>query len=318
MADVFISYNRSDRSFAAALAGELEARGFSVWWDTDIPPGRQYDDVIEAALAEARCVIALWSSNSIDSKWVRNEAGDALDRQILIPAMIAPDLRLPLEFRRVQAADLSRWQAGIASEPFEQMITEVRRLVGGAPRPVPPRPTPVPPLPPKPTPTPKAALSIGKKFGLGFLALMVMGAIAQWMERPGPQPVVGPGGNETVPAPTPSGQAGPGIDTPLQWRDYALLYDGRVRWDGRSPQAQISLRVTDGKTRRVIAQTDLAASVGSPTASRVVLSMQVGVPGDSSTQGPHSHPVNLIFDRIATDGSWQFVQNCMDPSNCYR
>ncbi len=153
MADVFISYNRSDRSFASKLAGELEARGFSVWWDTDIPPGRQYDDVIEAALAEARCVIALWSSNSIDSKWVRNEAGDALDRQILIPAMIAPDLRLPLEFRRVQAADLSRWQPGVASEPFEQMITEVRRLVGGAPRPVPPRPTPVPPPRPEPAPT---------------------------------------------------------------------------------------------------------------------------------------------------------------------
>src|SRR5262245_26023880 len=51
--DVFISYARGDHSRAAQLASVLATKGWSVWWDRDILPGRTFDDVIEEALTNA-------------------------------------------------------------------------------------------------------------------------------------------------------------------------------------------------------------------------------------------------------------------------
>ena len=54
MDDVFISYANEDKVRVLALAKALEARGFSVWFDRDIPPGATFDDVIEKELNAAR------------------------------------------------------------------------------------------------------------------------------------------------------------------------------------------------------------------------------------------------------------------------
>src|SRR5262245_29410493 len=100
MSEIFLSYAKGDRARAALLAELLEARGWSVWWDREIPPGRTFDDVIEEALTRARCVIVLWSAESVASRWVRTEASVAAERGILVPALI-DDVPIPLEFRRL-------------------------------------------------------------------------------------------------------------------------------------------------------------------------------------------------------------------------
>jgi hypothetical protein len=109
MSDIFISYASPDRDKARALAGVLDAKGWSVWWDRTIPPGKEFDEVIETALDSAKCVVVLWSKSSITSSWVKTEAADAMRRKVLVPALI-DQVKIPLEFRRLQAADLSRWQ----------------------------------------------------------------------------------------------------------------------------------------------------------------------------------------------------------------
>jgi hypothetical protein len=108
MSDIFISYSKEDRGKAKDIAEALVEQGFSVWWDRSILPGETFDTVIEAALDAAKCVIVLWSRTSVSSKWVKTEASEGDKRGILIPVLI-DDVKIPLEFRRMQAADLKDW-----------------------------------------------------------------------------------------------------------------------------------------------------------------------------------------------------------------
>ena len=108
MADVFISYASEDRDRAAKLASALGERGWSVWWDRKIVAGQAFDHAIERELETARSVVALWSIHSVASEWVKNEASVASERGVLVPALI-DRVKLPLEFRRKQTADLISW-----------------------------------------------------------------------------------------------------------------------------------------------------------------------------------------------------------------
>jgi hypothetical protein len=53
MTDVFISYAREDRDQTKILADMIVSARIEVWWDTSIEPGRNYEDVIDAAIASA-------------------------------------------------------------------------------------------------------------------------------------------------------------------------------------------------------------------------------------------------------------------------
>ncbi len=113
--EVFLSYASADRERVTTLVHALEAEGMQVWWDRDIAYGESFHKVIEQALDAAACVIVVWTSNSVASEWVVNEASDARKRNRLVPVMLEP-LTPPLEFRHLQTADLSRW-VGDASDP---------------------------------------------------------------------------------------------------------------------------------------------------------------------------------------------------------
>lgn len=330
MSDIFISYSSADRERARLFAQAFEQRGWSVWWDREIPPGRAYDDVIEEALAAARCVVVLWSKTATASGWVKNEASDAMQRKVLIPAVIDADLRIPLEFRRLQAADLSRWQGGSSVE-FEQFCDAIARNVGGdGPRPSPqpvPRPTPgpapqpyVPPAPPPgPVPPAKGRSSKALWIGIGF-AVLVLGGIASMVSEkqndrqgpfvpPVPAPVPAP-----VPTPEPNANAGPGMA--LSFRDHALSYQGRFAMTGVGMAAQLSIDVRDGKTGKSLGHRELAAYGRANAPGQNIFSAQVEVDGDSVTPGRHVHTLNLVFEQ-QPNGNWSFVRNCSGPGDCY-
>lgn len=134
MSDIFISYASEDRPTARALAEALEARGWTVWWDRRIPTGKDYADVIETELTAARCVIVLWSEHSVKSSWVKTEAADASGRGVLIPALI-DGVKIPLEFRRLQAADLVGWEGGESGAGFDTLVADLDALLGRPPAP---------------------------------------------------------------------------------------------------------------------------------------------------------------------------------------
>lgn len=105
MPDVFLSYARPDQYLANRIAGSLERNGLSVWWDFHIKPGDYFDKSIEKALLESNCVVVLWTSNSINSEWVKEEAFIAQKQHKLIPVLL-DDVEIPIGFRRIQAVDL--------------------------------------------------------------------------------------------------------------------------------------------------------------------------------------------------------------------
>jgi class 3 adenylate cyclase/predicted ATPase len=85
MADIFISYSKQSKAEAEQLANELQAKGFTVWYDTRLIAGDNFGDVIMSELAQARAAIVMWDSASVKSEWVRSEASRARARRILIP-----------------------------------------------------------------------------------------------------------------------------------------------------------------------------------------------------------------------------------------
>lgn len=86
--------------------------------------GQSFSAVIEKELDGAYCVVVLWSSASIESEWVLNEAAEGARRKILVPVRIE-DVRPPLEFRRLQTASLFDPNA-LEGPEFEACVGAIR------------------------------------------------------------------------------------------------------------------------------------------------------------------------------------------------
>lgn len=130
MSDVFISYASEDRERIIPLVQLLEAQGWSVWWDRTIFPGKTFDEAIQEAIDEARCVMVVWSNASVRSRWVKTEAAEGDRRGILVPAQLDP-CQLPLEFRRVQAAQLMGWRGGEDNVELQRLLGAISEILGG-------------------------------------------------------------------------------------------------------------------------------------------------------------------------------------------
>lgn len=129
MTDVFISYARQDRDRAEKLARAIEQRGFSVWWDRKIPPGRSFEEVIQESLGKAGCVVVLWSHQSVKSDFVKDEAQRAADSGRLIPILV-DEVPIPLGFGRIQTADLTSWREGEFHPQLEYVIESIAVFTG--------------------------------------------------------------------------------------------------------------------------------------------------------------------------------------------
>jgi adenylate cyclase len=122
VADIFVSYSRTDKARVAPLVSALEAQGWSVWWDPEITPGDEFDALIGAELEAARAVVVVWSPLSVDSRWVKGEARDAADRGVLVPVRFE-NARLPIDVRAIHTTELDGWAENRASAPFKALCT---------------------------------------------------------------------------------------------------------------------------------------------------------------------------------------------------
>lgn len=125
MADVFISYARGDAERARQVVDALTKDGVSVWWDRLIPSGMNWDEAIEAEISNARCVLVLWSVQSVASVNCRCEALFARDAGILIPALIET-CTVPLFQRTVQYSDLRTWSGAPDDAGWAALVNRIK------------------------------------------------------------------------------------------------------------------------------------------------------------------------------------------------
>jgi hypothetical protein len=145
MAEIFLSYANEDRETARAVADLLESSGWTVWWDRRIPAGRTWRSMIEEALRDMRCMIVLWSTHSVESDWVKEEAEEARALGNLVPVLIEP-VKPPVGFRSIQAADLTGWDGAKDFLGARQLIADLEALMGKPPRRKPPDGAEAPPI----------------------------------------------------------------------------------------------------------------------------------------------------------------------------
>jgi hypothetical protein len=129
MADIFLSYTEHDRDTVRRLADTLQAVGWTVWWDRRIPAGQTWRDVLERELQSMHCLVVLWSSRSVKSDWVCEEAAEARQRDRLVPVLIER-VRPPAGFREVQAADLVDWDGSRDFPGLQQLIGDIEQMIG--------------------------------------------------------------------------------------------------------------------------------------------------------------------------------------------
>ena len=133
MADIFVSYARTDKARVAPLVAALEAQGRSVWWDSEVTPGQEFDREISAELDAAKAVIVVWTPHSVDSRWVRGEAREAADRGVLVPVRFE-NAKLPLDARAVHTIDLDHWGENPGSVEFRDLSRALSTLLAPASR----------------------------------------------------------------------------------------------------------------------------------------------------------------------------------------
>ena len=107
------------------VATQLGNCGISVWWDVNLSPGDDFGFVIHEQIKASKCVIVVWSSASITSRWVYAEATLADEQNKLVPVMIG-DCKIPPPFNVIHCTDLSDWKGDTQHPPWQRVINAVR------------------------------------------------------------------------------------------------------------------------------------------------------------------------------------------------
>lgn len=130
MTDVFISYASSSRESAAWVARAVEGLGYSVWWDSALLPHDMWGTTIEQELNAARCVVVLWSSDALGSRWVRAEATRALDSAKLIQASL-DGASPPMPFDQIQFVTLDDWEGEKDHPGWLRIAASLKHILSG-------------------------------------------------------------------------------------------------------------------------------------------------------------------------------------------
>jgi hypothetical protein len=127
--DVFISYSSRDRVKADVLCAYLRRLGLTVFMDHHTAAGDLWTRQIPSALWSSGLVLVLWSRDSLRSQWVLREAEAALERNVLMQALLAP-IEIPQPFADIQAARLEAWSNEAGHKELDRLADAIYDKLG--------------------------------------------------------------------------------------------------------------------------------------------------------------------------------------------
>lgn len=140
MADVFISYAKSDAAAVRRLADAVRRLGYTVWCDEELPAGPSASGLAAERIGAAGAAIAVWSESAAASQRVRAEADLARNQGKLV--QVSVDGRMPpMPFNQIQFAALGDWRGEADHQGWEKVKASLVALAG-------PREPVAPPPPP--------------------------------------------------------------------------------------------------------------------------------------------------------------------------
>lgn len=128
---IFISYSRPNQQFAHKLYDDLLSIGYWVWIDKRLEEAKEWEPQIDENLRKSKTLIALISSQSVKSDWVKHEGSMAFAlNQLIIPVKIEA-------FGNYSAADLPIWAGKIQlleliaeSTNYNDQYERLKQLLG--------------------------------------------------------------------------------------------------------------------------------------------------------------------------------------------
>lgn len=130
MADVFISYKRSERKRVERIAELLRDNKMTVWFDAQLEAGRGegFDAEIEREVTSAHCVVVCWTKDALKSVYVKAEAKKGLEREALVPVFLE-HCQLPVPFNGVDTIDLTDWDGDEDGPGWKRLVEIVQQRV---------------------------------------------------------------------------------------------------------------------------------------------------------------------------------------------
>lgn len=127
---IFISYSRDDGDRVRSIVEAIRVRtNCDLWRDNQISAGHEFNLEIGRALRNAKAVVVFWSTSSVESQYVIDEASRARDARKIIPVKI-DDCEVPTGFGTLQTIDLTNYRN---DPPFDdvrlsRLISELNRF----------------------------------------------------------------------------------------------------------------------------------------------------------------------------------------------
>ncbi len=129
MSHIFLSYSSEDKSKAIKIINILADNGFKVWYDRNLPAGKEYVTQIDIAAKESAAIVVLWSENSIKSSYVISEAIEGLERGVLLPIFLQNEVKPPIPLTSVQGLTLFDADENILKSNVDTLILSLNNLV---------------------------------------------------------------------------------------------------------------------------------------------------------------------------------------------
>lgn len=127
MSEIFISYARATEAQAQLVEDALQALGYEVWRDDELPPHRAFAEVIEEHLRTAAAVLVIWSADAARSQWVRSEANRARELSKLVQIAV-DDAPLPMPFEQIHCANLTGWSGELDQAEWRKVVASLAEL----------------------------------------------------------------------------------------------------------------------------------------------------------------------------------------------